>query len=251
MKSRLGEIHYNTFGSKMIVSEYINSMKVKVIFPKYNNWESGYTTYSNIKKGNVKCPYEPRYCNVGYLGEGYSMSVNGKHTGAYRSWRNMLERCYNPKTQSKYPAYKYCKVCEEWLNFQNFAEWYYENYYTITNERMHLDKDILVKGNKIYSPATCIFVPHRINSLFTKANNIRGEYPIGVDYSKVMGKFEAKYSSKDKVVRLGYFDTPEEAFYQYKIFKEKYIKDIADEYKNKIPIELYEAMYNYKVEIND
>ena len=50
---------------------------------------------------------------------------------------------------------------------------------------------------------------------------------------------------------LGYFETPKEAFKSYKTFKEQYIKQVADEYKDKIPKKLYEAMYNWKVEITD
>lgn len=113
---------------------------------------------------------------------------------------------------------------------------------------MHLDKDILIKGNKIYSPNTCIFVPQKINSLFTKRNSVRGEYPIGVTYSKKNHKFEPQVQGRGW---LGYYDTPEESFEVYKKNKEKRIKEIADEYKNKIPIKLYDALYDYKVEITD
>ena len=51
--------------------------------------------------------------------------------------------------------------------------------------------------------------------------------------------------------KIGRFDTPEEAFYAYKQFKENYIKEVADEYKDSIPQKLYEAMYRYEVEIDD
>lgn len=39
--------------------------------------------------------------------------------------------------------------------------------------------------------------------------------------------------------------------YKNKEFKENYIKEVANEYKDKIPQKLYEAMYRYKVEIDD
>ena len=120
---------------------------------------------------------------------------------------------------------------------------------------MCLDKDILFKGNKIYSPDTCVFVPNRINNLFTKRQNDRGEYPIGVYYHK--SKFNpqcsiyADFNKKYKQKHLGTFDTPEEAFHKYKKFKEQYIKEVAEEYKDLIPTKLYEAMCKYVVEIND
>ena len=120
---------------------------------------------------------------------------------------------------------------------------------------MCLDKDILHKGNKIYSSNTCIFVPNRINVLFTNCKKTRGNYPIGVTKND-NNRFRARCNilddnNKIKSVHLGYFGTPEEAFNAYKIFKENYIKEVADEYKDKIPNKLYEAMYNWRVDITD
>lgn len=112
---------------------------------------------------------------------------------------------------------------------------------------MVLDKDILLKGNRIYSPNTCIFVPQRINSLFAKPNTLRGNLPIGVEYDKKDKKYRTNWSNAHK----GYYDSPEEAFYTYKHDKEKYIKQIADEYRIKIPEKIYMAMITYEVDIND
>lgn len=109
----------------------------------------------------------------------------------------MMRRCYDPKYHEKEPTYKGCEVCKEWLNFQMFAEWYYKNHYEIEGQRICLDKDILLKGNKIYSADTCIFVPHRINSLFVKSYKLRGELPIGVSYHKRDKKFRADCSVYD------------------------------------------------------
>ena len=168
----------------------------------------------------------------------------------------MLERCYCPYCLNKRPTYIDCYVCEEWHNLQNFGKWFEENYYEIEGEKMNLDKDILFKGNKIYSPNTCIFVSEKINLLFTKCDIRRGKYPIGVHWDKKSNKFVAQCQILDKEnnkkqIWLGYYDTIEEAFLVYKQFKEKYIKEVADEYKDLIPSKLYESMYRYKVEIND
>lgn len=115
-----------------------------------------------------------------------------------------------------------------------------------------LDKDILSKGNKIYSPNTCIFVPIRINSLFIKNDADRGKYPIGVYYEKSTNNFVANCNTiNQKNVRIGRYNKQEDAFQAYKIFKENYIKEVANEYKDKIPEKLYEAMYNWIVEITD
>ena len=134
-------------------------------FPEYN-WTLKHARYGNFIRRNIKCPYEPRTYGIGYLGEGkYKTRENGKLTKCYDTWHSMLERCYYPKYQEKYPTYKDCEVCESWHNFQAFAEWYNDNYYEIHGEVMCLDKDILIKGNKIYSPETCVFVPEKINNL--------------------------------------------------------------------------------------
>ena len=167
----------------------------------------------------------------------------------------MLKRCYSGEYQKKEPTYKDCTVCKEWLNYSNFKKWYDDNYYEIDGEQMALDKDILVKGNKIYSPETCVFVPQNINNLFIKSNKIRGKYPIGVTFNKNKNKYQAYCSmlinGKSQQKTLGYYNNIEEAFNAYKQFKEADIKQMADYYKENIPDKLYEAMYNYKVEITD
>ena len=164
----------------------------------------------------------------------------------------MLERCYYEIVQSKQPTYKGCSVCDEWHNFQNFAKWFDENYYQCGNEKTHLDKDILFKKNKIYSPDTCIFVPQKINLLFLKNGKNRGIYPIGVYFEKSRNKYNAHLCATGKTI--GRYNAPEEAFQAYKQTKENYIKKVADEYKSKypqFPQKLYEAMYRYEVEIDD
>lgn len=162
----------------------------------------------------------------------------------------MLKRCYDKNWKQKHPTYKDCTVCDEWHNFQNFAQWYEENYYEIPGEIMQLDKDILIKGNKVYSPDTCCFVPGDINSLFIKSDEIRGNLPIGVtkEKDKYMAQCQNTLGYKR---RIGLFNTPEEAFDAYKKRKEKIIKEIANKYKEYIPDKLYKAMYNYEVEWED
>ena len=225
------------------------------IFPEYN-WVFKHTQYKTFKNGNIKCPYEPRYYGVGYLGEGkYKIWENGKDTEEYVVWRGMLMRCYDPEYQNKYPTYKGCKVEEYLLNFQHMGKWIEDNYYEVSGEKMHLDKDILCKGNKIYSRETCIFVPQRINSLFTKSDKARGNDPIGV-YQLPSGNYQAKCNNGyGKYVYLGVYSTKEEAFRVYKEYKEKVIKETIDSYEGIIPEPHYSrlktAMYNYEVGIDD
>lgn len=113
----------------------------------------------------------------------------------------------------------------------------------------HLDKDILIKGNKVYSPDTCCLVPQEINILFVKCNINRGDLPIGV--IEINGRFSSSVSKNNKIRHLGKFNTLEEAFESYKFAKEKHIKEVADKWRDKLDPRVYEAMYNYEVEITD
>lgn len=250
--NRIGEEMLNNFGSKMIIVGYRSCSDIDVYFPYYSSIVKN-VRYDHFKNGNVKCDYEPRIIGHGWLGKGkYKMSENGKDTRCYDVWHNMLRRCYDDKLKKKHETYKNCILCEEWHDFQVFAEWYEENYYEIEGQRMHLDKDILVKGNKVYSPCTCVFVPNNINTMFTKSDKARGKYPIGVTYYKLTNKYLSACSDgKKRRIHLGYFYTPEEAFYAYKICKEKIIKQISEEYKDKIPSNLYYALNKYEVKITD
>lgn len=175
-----------------------------------------------------------------------------KRTNQYSSWYDMMRRCYDLKRMQSFPTYKNCTVVEQWHNFQNFAKWHNENYYEVEGQTMSLDKDILIRGNKIYSPETCVFVPQNINALFTKHDAKRGLYPIGVSFHKGIGKFTARCANGNgKNVNLGVFLTPESAFNVYKKYKENLIKEIADKFKNQIPQKLYDALYKYEVCITD
>lgn len=258
---RMGETSENKEGYKMKIIKYNSIRDVTIEFQdEYKARLKG--QYYQFKDGRFKNPYHKSVCGVGYLGEGKYLAYeeNNKTTKVYLVWKNMISRCYDPYyiNDDRRLSYVDCFVCEEWHNFQNFAKWYEENYYEIDEEKMHLDKDILIKGNKIYSPETCIFVPSRINVMFTKGKRNRGEYPIGVSYYPQTNKLKVCCSvidknGKRKTKHLDYFplNKPFQAFYTYKIFKENYIKQVADEYRSLIPNELYNALYSYKVEIND
>jgi hypothetical protein len=206
--------------------------------------------YYDFIGGCLVNPYDKTINGVGYLGKGiYKYFANSRQ---YSTWSNMIKRCYSEKQHEVRPTYIGCTVCEEWHNFQNFAKWYDKNIYSLTNEIMNLDKDILIKGNKIYSPENCVFAPIRINSLFIQSKSKRGIYPIGVSFHKRDKKFRSQcHDESDSQHFLGSFPTPEEAFSAYKTYKENLIKQIAEEYKPLIPNNLYTAMINYQVEITD
>ena len=250
---RLGETVLQNCGEIAYIVEYVDSKNITVQFK--TSGELVKTKYDVFVRGKIKSHFTPSVFGVGTTGLEPIKNESGEKLDSYVCWNDMLKRCYSAKYQEKHPTYKGCSVCDEWLYYPNFKKWHEANYYEIDNKTSQLDKDILIKGNKIYSPETCIFVPQFINNLFTKRQKTRGTLPIGVCYYKASKKYKASLSvfknGKKASKHLGYFDTADEGFEAYKKAKEDYIKEVADNYKDKIPVELYEAMCNYSVSIND
>lgn len=137
------------------------------------------------------------------------VSIDGKFIKPYKVWYSMLNRCYSEKYQNRYPTYKYCTVCKEWLSFSNFKKWYDENYPQHLEDnsiKLDLDKDLLVAGNKTYSPATCIFIPHEVNNFLTNARAKNTSGYTGVSWNKQRNNWRVYVSeafSKNKRIYIG------------------------------------------------
>lgn len=144
----------------------------------------------------------------------------------YDVWKGMLKRCYSEKEQSRYPTYKGCYVCDEWLTFSNFKSWMEQQDW----EGKHLDKDLLVKGNKIYSPETCIFVTALVNTFTTDSNAKRGDFMIGVNFHKRDEIFEANCNNPftNKKQYLGRFKTELEAHLAWRAKKHEHACQLAE-----------------------
>lgn len=244
---RIGEVRISNEGCKFTIKEMINSRDYTIQF------EDGFlmcgVSYVSIESGKIKNPYHRSVYGIGYSGVGaYKLHIDKKVTPACQIWKGILGRGYNQKIKEKQPTYKDVTVCEDWHNFQNFAQWYEDNWKPYM-QNWALDKDILVKGNKIYSPDTCVFVPQEINNLFLKNNKTRGCYPVGVHEQK--GRYYASISKNNKQIRLGGFKTANLAFQTYKIEKEEHIKDVANKWKLLITERLYNTLINYEVKEND
>ena len=241
--NRTGEIHITNEGYKTKIIVYVNSSNATIQF------ESGLIIeglqYSNIKRGKIKNPLHVSVQGVGFIGVGkYS---KGTHPKVHDRWTKILYRSYCTDYHKTRPTYIDCSVDKRWHNFQNFTKWYEDNYV----EDFNLDKDILFKGNKIYSPETCCFVPTHINVQFNKCRSVRGEYPVGVCFCNREKKFFASLGTLNKRLHLGYFNNTEQAFEAYKVAKEEYIKELANKWKSYITKSCYQALMNYKVEITD
>jgi len=201
--------------------------------------------FVHIKNGSIKNPNFRSIAGVGFQGVGkYGFT---KNLNISQTWKGIIKRCYGKKESFEFPTYNNVSVCEEWHNFQNFAQWFEDN----NVQGFEIDKDILIKGNKIYSPETCAFVPHEINMIFRKIQKRGRLYPTGVYKNTKKRRFQISYPLKINQDFPGYFDTPEEAWETYKKIKETHIKNLADKWKDLIDPRVYEALYNYKVEITD
>lgn len=175
-------------------------------------------------------------------------TINGKSRKEYQIWHNMLRRVASKEYQDKNPTYKDCTISESFKYFHLFFAWY-TNQIGANLEGYCLDKDLLIKDNKLYSENTCVLLPIAINQLLVKSNSIRGELPIGV--SKDRNVYRASCSINGKYVHVGSYNNPDEAFEGYKSYKEDYIKKMAEEYKSRIEQRAYQALLNYKVEKGD
>ena len=254
----LNDVNYKDCVGKVCKS--LNSGDFKIL--KYNDsgnveiqfLNTGYRKVAEMKEvrnGEVKDRYLPSVCGVGIVGTKYPISEYGVQTKGYVLWKSMLERCYSDTYKKKYPTYEGCEVSENFKSYEYFYEWCHKQI-GFSNQGWHLDKDLLIKGNKAYSEDTCIFIPAEINSLLTKREALRGERLIGVCWHNASKTFVAQVNkSKGRSEWLGCFNTEIEAFNAYKKAKEAFVKEQADEWKGKIDDRAYEALMNYTVEITD
>lgn len=253
--NRLYEEKLNNQGCLMKIVKYNNCEDIVVEFQDIYKGKI-HTNYQAFLNGGVKNPYYPSVYNTGMIGTKYKMKLNGKDTKEYKVWVDMLRRCFDKNRKEEHPTYKDISCCKEWLLFENFYEWLHsqENFEKWYNgKRWDLDKDILIKGNKIYSPEYCSLVPQNVNKLFIKRDTCRGDLPIGVTRNGKGFRAECMNPFKKKREYSTTYSTPEQAFKAYKQYKENIIKQVAQmEYcKGNITKQCYDAMIKYEVEITD
>ena len=246
-----GDVFKTKSYGDLIVTKYVNSKAVCVKFVA-----TGYETTTqaiNVITGSVKDRLLPTVYGVGITGDS-QVKVDGKHTKEYRLWRDMLNRCYNVGYQEVQPTYIDCSVSEYFKYLQYFKEWCNNQIgFNSVDEKgkpFALDKDILVKGNRVYNEDVCVFVPSEINNVLTKRGNKRGDCVVGV--RKYKDKFIATVSTGKRVQdHLGIFKTEKDAFQAYKEAKESYIKEIAEKWRDQIDPRVYNTLMNYEVNIDD
>ena len=260
--SRVGHSFTTNSGWEGKVVEWNNAFDVIV------RWQDGSQTsetWGYITSGGIKPLFQPSVCGVGYVGDGrfvprgYKNLPEGKSYASeelYSYWQRMITRCYNPKEQAKPSgrAYIGCTVSDEWHNFQNFAEWALCNEYCGKVDDLgniwHLDKDILVIDNKVYSSNSCLFVPNEINSIFSEGEVGNTGY-LGVNYIKPATKgskegYIARCHINGERQYLGYFETPSKAYSAYRIAKIEAAKELAIKWEGKVDSRVIDALLNFE-----
>lgn len=221
-----------------IVVEYRGAKDVTVRFED-TGFETTVAMYS-LQKGEVKDRLKPSFYGVGVVGEAFV-----KNDPMYNTWMCMLNRCYGATHTKKNSPYKDCLVSENFKYYPYFKEWCNKQI-GFGNKGWALDKDILVKGNRVYSEDTCCLVPVEINNLLTRYTK-ESDTCKGVYYNKKLGKFSAHLLGK----YIGLFTTELEAFQVYKQAKEAYIKEVANKWKDRIDPLVYKTLMSWEVTTND
>ena len=254
----LNDISYKDCVGKVCKS--LNSGDFKIV--KYNNNRNVEIQFLNtgyeatvelvqVKRGEVKDRYVPSVYGVGIVGNKYPIKVNDVQTKEYGLWKSMLRRCYSDNSKNKNPTYEGCEVSDNFKSYEYFYEWC-DKQIGFGVKGFELDKDLLVKGNKVYSESTCVFLPQEINTLLIKCTASRGKHPIGVCWSNTNKAFIAQVGkNKGKQEHLGYFKTELEAFKAYKQAKESFVKEQANKWKSQIDERAYNALMSYEVSIDD
>ena len=248
-KDCVGKVCKSNLSGDFKILKYKDSANVEIQF--IDTWFETTVRLSDIRNGNVKDPYSPSVYDVGVSGTKYPSTINGTLTKEYALWQSMLRRCYSDISKKKYPTYEGCEVSNKFKSYEYFYEWCHKQI-GFGNEGWHLDKDLLAKGNKVYSESTCVFIPQEINTLLVKRESSRGVHLIGVYWHNTKKAFVAMVSKgKSKQEWLGLFNTEIEAFNAYKTAKEAFVKEQANKWKSQIDERAYNALMNYTVEITD
>ncbi len=248
-KDCVGKVCKSLNSGDFKIVKYNDSKDVEIQFLK--TWYETTVQLGSIRNGEVKDPYSPSVYSIGIVGTKYPSTINGVLTKEYDLWQNMLRRCYSDKYQKKRPTYIGCEVSDNFKSYEYFYDWCHKQV-GFDNKGWQLDKDLLIKGNKVYSEDSCVFIPQEVNTLLTKSTSSRGEHLIGVSWHKRDKAFVAMVSrNKGQPEYLGLFKTEIEAFNAYKEAKESFVKEQANRWKDKIDIRAYNALMNYEIDIND
>lgn len=246
-KVEVGTIYSSNSHGDCIVIEYKSAFEVYVKF--LNSGSVSKVAAGNLRKGLVRDFLGKTVFGVGYFGVGPHLARypgrGGACTKEYNTWNSMMMRCYGSnRDASMLRNYGDCIVCDEWHNYQTFADWC-QTQPEMLCEGSSLDKDILVKGNREYSPENCCFVPSAINTAVTSAKHTNTTGSAGVWNQN--GSFVAEITLCGEGFAIGSFDTLDKAAYMRKSIKEAYIRGLAYVHKDKMSAKAYEQLKDWSL----
>lgn len=244
-KINTGDVFLTNEGGSVTVIDYRRYSNILIEHNDenlYRAWVQG----GALRNGQVKNPYHKHAYGVGFLGDGrFRSCVNGTKTPAYALWKGMLKRAYCKEFLKLNPTYSGVTVCNEWLNFQTFSNWFYSEPNS-NSAGFQMDKDLRVFGNKEYSPRACSFVPYQINYLLNDCMASRGRLPQGV---RARGsRFQPALAVNGKIINLSLCETPGQAYRLYKSAKESNVRRMANEWKASLHPEVYEFLSEWFLE---
>jgi hypothetical protein len=243
-----GDIYQTNNGDvEVLHRENCNKISIKFV-------ESGYeciTAGKELRSGNIANPLSPSVYGVGTVGVGdYISNYEGKDGQLYRAWTGMIQRCYSRDKNFlvENPTYKDATMANEWLNFQVFGTWYYNQ--VGCHDKTQLDKDLLVKGNKHYGPNSVVLIPISVNTFLVGNDASRGIYPKGVCIHHKGFRAQCHQGKGRKFTGPVVYSV-DEAWLQYKEIKESYAKELAAKWQSQIDPRAYQALMSYEVLITD
>jgi len=229
---------------------------------KSNNYYKNLIYVSNedlnmLRKGKVT--WDSLGMEQEYIEYENKASYQARHI--YNSIRTRCKYTKEDKRMGK--CYDEATMCQEWLdNPTSFVKWYLNNYYEVDNESMAVDKDLFGNGSKVYSPENCCILPQGLNTLLSNCKRHyrdgqteKNVLPMGVGKNGKNGKNKSgKYrgeitlASTGEFIKLSEWDTPEQAFEEYKVIKKADIRVVAAQYKSKVPDRIYKHLLEVDVE---
>lgn len=243
----VGKVFPTNSCGDVIVESYQNCNNITICF--VNSGFRKRTRMDKLRSGAIRDNSRKiiKYNGEEFIGCGVGLPYE-QNRHAYYQWRSIMMRCYKKKRDNFCSAYDGCTMSKEWHDFKNFVLWYDRHKKT---DKCCVDKDLLVKGNKVYCAERCCLVPIQINNAIIKQKSRRGDYPIGVRWSKAHKKFGASIALFGRCKNLGWYNSVTEAFEAYKERKEAYLKELAGIYREEITHDVYQTLINYQVEITD
>ena len=247
-KYKVGDIINNDkYGSYEILSNPGRDEKIRVRFLN-TGFECEFHR-AVICYNRVKDYLFPSVYGIGYLGTPTLNDEDPLKLAITRLWMGLMSRCYDAQKLNARATYRECTVSEEWHNLQNFKKWVIlqiESGYF--QEGWELDKDLLVRGNKVYGPNTCVFLPERLNQLQQVKKDSQYNWLPGVNFDKSRGKFKSEVNFDGKRYYFPRRETELESFLEYKELKEKLVQADAENWKGKIRPEAYQVLSNYSLD---